>query len=201
MRHSQLRFSFSRFTHLAFALVGFLAGGAPHGLLAADAPKVGDHAPDFSLTSLAGTPVRLSEATSHGTVVLVVLRGWPGYQCPICDRQVNEFVSAQAAFASAKARLIFVYPGPAADLQAHAAEFKSWKGREWPEHFGFVLDPDYEFTNAYGLRWDAPRETAYPSTFILDTEGIVKFAKISRSHGDRTKAADILAALKSLQSQ
>jgi len=50
--------------------------------------------------------------------------------------------------------------------------------------------------NAYGLRWDAPNETAYPSTFVLDRKGVVRFANISRSHGDRTKAADIIEQLK-----
>jgi peroxiredoxin len=133
-------------------------------------------------------------------VVLVVLRGWPGYQCPICDRQVNEFVTAKAAFAEAGAQLVFVYPGPAADLKARAAEFRSMKGREWPAEFRYALDPDYAFTDAYGLRWDAPRETAYPSTFIIDAKGVVRFAKVSRTHGDRAKAADVLAELRKLNS-
>ena len=72
------------------------------------------------------------------------------------------------------------------------------KGREWPAAFRYVLDPDYTFVNAYGLRWDAPRETAYPSTFVIDARGVVRFAKISHTHGDRTKAADVLAELKRL---
>jgi hypothetical protein len=35
-----------------------------------------------------------------------------------------------------------------------------------------------------------------PSTFVLDGQGIIRFAKISHSHGDRTKAADIVEELK-----
>jgi hypothetical protein len=58
------------------------------------------------------------------------------------------------------------------------------------------LIPDYKMTNLYGLRWDAPHETAYPSTFILDASGTIIFEKISHSHGDRTSADDILAQLK-----
>ena len=168
----------------------------PAVLLAAEIPKIGETAPAFALRALDDGAVRLGELTATGNVVLVVLRGWPGYQCPICDRQVNEFVAAKAAWAEAK--LVFVYPGPAADLQAHAAEFRTMKGREWPAEFRYVLDPDYAFTNAYGLRWDAPRETAYPSTFIIDAKGVVRFAKISHTHGDRTKAAEVIAELKRL---
>jgi peroxiredoxin Q/BCP len=162
----------------------------------ADLPKVNDRAPDFTLQSLDGQTVRFADLSRQANVVLVVLRGWPGYQCPICDRQVNDFISSKNAFAAAKARVVFVYPGQAQDLKAHADEFRSWKGREWPADFLFLLDPDYRMINAYGLRWDAPRETAYPSAFIIDSSQLVRFAKISRTHGGRATAAEILAALK-----
>ena len=88
---------------------------------------------------------------------------------------------------------MLVYPGPADNLKAHAQEFL--ENKQWPKDFVFVVDPDYTMVNAYGLRWDAPNETAYPATFILDRKGIVRFAKISRTHGDRTKALDIVEAI------
>ena len=59
------------------------------------------------------------------------------------------------------------------------------------DYYGF---PEH----TYQLRWDAPGETSYPSTFVLDRKGIVRFAKISRSHGDRTKAESILEAVKGI---
>jgi peroxiredoxin len=124
----------------------------PLALPAAEIPKVGEKAPDFSLKTLDDQTVRLGELTAKGNVVLVVLRGWPGYQCMICDRQVQDFIRTKSDFAEAKARIVFVYPGPAADLKAHAAEFKQWKGKEWPAEFLYVLDPDYTMVNAYGLR-------------------------------------------------
>jgi hypothetical protein len=54
-------------------------------------------------------------------------------------------------------------------------------------------------TNLYGLRWDAPHETAYPSIFILDKNGKILFQKISHSHGDRTSAEEVLGQLKTTQ--
>lgn len=158
--------------------------------------KVGDKAPDFSLKSLDDQTVRLGELTAKGNVVLIVLRGWPGYQCPVCDRQVQDFIASEAGFADAKAQVVFVYPGPADDLKAHAGEFKRWKGKQWPKEFLYVLDPDYAMVNAYGLRWDAPRETAYPSTFVMDKNRKLQFVKISHTHGDRTKATEVLEAAK-----
>ena len=175
-----------------------LLAGAALTLHAAEIPKVSDKAPDFSIKTLDDKTIRLSEMTARSPVVLVVLRGWPGYQCPICDRQVQEYIAVASEFAAAKAQLVFVYPGPAADLKAHAEEFKNWRGKMWPKEFAYALDPDYSMVNAYGLRWDAPRETAYPSTFVIDGKSIVQFTKISRTHGGRTKASEVLAEAKKL---
>lgn len=175
-----------------------LLGAAPLALFAAEIPKVGEKAPNFTLKTLDDQTLSLSELTAKGSVVLVVLRGWPGYQCPICDRQVQDFIRLKSDFAEARSQIVFVYPGPADDLKAHAREFKEWKNKQWPGEFLYVLDPDYTMVNAYGLRWDAPRETAYASSFVLDGKGTVRFAKSSRTHGDRTKAADMLAEVKKL---
>ncbi len=54
------------------------------------------------------------------------------------------------------------------------------KQADLPANIVLVTEPDYKITNLYGLRWDAPQETAYPSTFILDKKGMVLFEKISR---------------------
>ncbi len=163
---------------------------------AAETPGSGSLAPDFTLNTIEGKPVELRKLTASGRVVLVMLRGWPGYQCPLCDRQVQDFIKSMADFDAAKARVVFVYPGPAGGLVEHAKEFQTMKGKQWPASFLYVLDPDYVMTQAYGLRWDAPRETAYPATFIIDPSGKVTYAKISRSHGGRTTAAEVLAELK-----
>ena len=159
-------------------------------------PSVGTKAPDFSLRSADGAMVRLADAVAKGPVVLVVLRGWPGYQCPVCTRQFGSFMGRAAAFDSSGARVLFVYPGPAEDLDAHAREFV--RGDRLPASFTFLLDPAYAFTQSYGLRWDAPQETAYPSTFVIDRDGLVRYAKISRTHGDRATVDDVLAAVAAL---
>jgi thioredoxin-dependent peroxiredoxin len=126
-------------------------------------------------------------------VVLVVLRGYPGYQCPLCTKQVGELIGKADDFKKAGAQVVLVYPGPADKLKEHAAEFV--KGKDYPAHFTLLLDPDYSFTEEYNLRWDAKGETAYPSTFVLDGKRKVTFAKVSVQHGDRAKVADVLKAV------
>jgi peroxiredoxin len=160
-------------------------------------PRVGEQAADFTLKTPAGESVSLSGLRKNGPVVLIVLRGWPGYQCPICTKQVAEFVPRAKDFEVAGAQLLLVYPGPSEDLSKHAEDFARGKGL--PERFSFVVDPDYTFTRAYGLRWDAKGETAYPSSFVIDQTGKVTFAKVSNTHGGRASADEVLAALHAMK--
>jgi peroxiredoxin len=155
--------------------------------------KFGDMASDFTLNTLDDKSVQLSDLTARSQVVLVELRGWPGYQCPLCTRQAHDFVSNAEKLKAAGVQVVMVYPGPADDLKAHATEFL--QNKDWPKDFLFVLDPDYSFTKSYGLRWDAPKETAYPSTFIISKEGKVTFAHVSKQHGDRVGSEAVLKAL------
>lgn len=156
-------------------------------------PGVGEPAPEFTLRGLDGKDVRLSAEWKKGPVALVVLRGYPGYQCPICNRQVKEFIAKGQEFAKAGSRVVMVYPGPAQGLEARAKEFSMDK--MLPGNFVMVLDPDYAFTNLYGLRWNAEGETAYPATFVVGRDGKVKWMKVSDSHAGRASAAEVLGAL------
>lgn len=170
--------------------LGVVAQNAP---MPGPTPKVGEKAPEFLLVSLDGTTVRLSDEIARGPVVLVVLRGWPGYQCPFCTRQFGDYLANASNFEKNSARVLFLYPGPADGLKEHARAFMA--SRELPAPFRILLDPDYSFTEAYGLRWDAPGETAYPSTFVVDRHGTVTFAQSSRGHGERVPAAAVLRVL------
>ena len=156
-------------------------------------PATGEKAQDFRLSTLEGKTVRLSDLTPRSSVVLVVLRGYPGYQCPYCNRQVQDFLQKAPDFAASGAHVVMVYPGPRQDLGIRATEFLN--GKTLPANFDLLLDPDYEFTNRYGLRWDSPNETAYPSTFVLDRSGMIFFTKIVKAHGGRTSAQEILDVL------
>jgi len=159
-------------------------------------PKVGDKAHDFTLPAVAGEPVSLAGLAERGPVVLLVMRGYPGYQCPLCTRQMAGFLARAQAFKDRGASVLLVYPGPAEGLMDKAREFVA--DVELPDHFRFAIDPGYVFTNKYGLRWDEPRETAYPSTFIIDTDRTVAYAYISHTHGNRTDAPTILDRLAAL---
>lgn len=173
----------------------FLLSGVVLAVAAVSAapPKQGQKAGDFELTSLDGKKVRLSEQLKNGPAVVVMLRGFPGYQCPLCTRQVGSLMKAAPEFAKHKAQVLLVYPGPGEDLQSRAKEFM--RDTTLPEGFVLLIDPDYTMTNAWNLRWDAKRETAYPSTFVIGSDGIIDFALVSKTHGGRSKTKDVVKAV------
>jgi len=183
----------SRATRLILAIICALSIGA---IAFAETPAVGAKAPDFTLLTPIGKAVRMSRVEQGHGLILVVLRGYPGYQCPYCVRQVHDFIDHASDFRAKDTRVLLVYPGPPAALDQHAKEFLA-KEANLPSNVVLVTDPDYTVTTLYGLRWDAPHETAYPSTFILNRKGIIVFEKIGRTHGDRLSAQAALDHLAS----
>lgn len=158
---------------------------------------MGEKARAIDVKTLDDKMVRLAPLLRRGPVVLFVLRGYPGYQCPFCTKQVGELVQNADQFSKRHASVVLVYPGPSDNLKKYAGEFVA--GKDIPASFRFAIDPDYGFTNRYGLRWDAPQETAYPSTFVIGRDGSIAYAKVSHEHGDRAPLPEILTALDNLK--
>lgn len=156
-------------------------------------PKVEERAKDFELKSITGDKVALSDVAAQQPVVLIVLRGYPGYQCPACNQQVVQFLEKAEKFKTAGVQVLIVYPGPARDLDKHAKELV--RDKTIPDHFQLLLDPDYSFTKAYHLRWNARNETAYPATFVIQKDLQITYAKVSKTHGGRTNPDEVLKAL------
>ena len=184
--HRFTRLHLSKTARFVLALICAISVGAP---AFAETPAVGAKAPDFALSTPTGRAVRMSRVQRGHDLVLVILRGFPGYQCPYCVRQVHDFIDHASEFKAKNTRILLVYPGPPGDLDQHAKEFLA-KQTELPSNVVLVTDPDYAVTNQYGLRWDAPHETAYPSTFILNKKEIIVFEKVSHTHGDRLSAQE-----------
>jgi peroxiredoxin Q/BCP len=172
---------------LTISALAATPGGADH------IPGVADHAPNFTLSTLGGTTLQLSTLTGQGRVILIVLRGYPGYQCPYSLQQFNDFQQYAAQFAALNTQIVFIYPGPSPNLVSEATDFATTSSM--PGNIHLVIDPDFTVINLYGLRWNAPSETAYPSTFIIEKDRSIFSVQVGKSHGDHPSAADTLAAL------
>ena len=154
-------------------------------------PAVGDKAKNFRLRNFDGAPVELNQLTHYGPVTVVFLRGYPNEQSAICRSQFKEFIAEAENFEEMQSSVVFVYPGDRKDLAEHARDFA--KRIDVPRDFYLVVDSDFGLTNAYGLRWNFLRETAYPCTMVIDRKGTVRYVKTSNHHGGRSKPQDVLS--------
>ena len=96
-------------------------------------PKVGAGRQISHSIRLTANRCRLDDLTAKSEVVLVVLRGWPGYQCPFCSRQAHDFVHHEKELMADGVQVVMVYPGPSDELKSHAADFL--KDQDWPQDF------------------------------------------------------------------
>ena len=78
--HRFARLQLSKTERFVFAVICTLSIGAA---AFAETPPVGAKAPDFTLSTPTGGAVRMSRVQRGYDLVLVVLRGFPGYQCPV----------------------------------------------------------------------------------------------------------------------
>ena len=65
-----------------------------------------------------------------------------------------------------------------------------------------LLDPSLTVSASYGVLFQMNihvEESNRPATFIIDREGILRYARRAKSYGDRPSAADILAEVEKLQ--
>jgi peroxiredoxin len=66
-------------------------------------PVVGQIAPSIDARTLDSRPVLIKPFLKKGPVVLIVLRGYPGYQCPFCTQQVGGYSPRRTSFAVLRA--------------------------------------------------------------------------------------------------
>ncbi|TWT82487.1 AhpC/TSA family protein [Planctomycetes bacterium CA13] len=159
---------------------------------------VGDKAINFELPIIGeNSYVNLEDEIRKGPVVVVVLRGYPGYQCPLCNQQVSSLINRAKKLAESCQRVILVYPGKANMLEQHAEEFMG--SRSIPDPMVMVRDDAMKMVTEWGIRWNSPRETAYPATYVINQNGRVAWSKISDSHAGRSRPEEILQAIRKLE--
>jgi peroxiredoxin len=170
-----------------------LLADEPRGKTAINPPAVGEAFPEIQQKDAAGVDFDSKKVLKAGPLVVVVLRGYPGYQCPVCSAQAASFIGQADQFAEKNVRVLFIYPGAADGLASRVEEFIG--ETKLPKGFSLVIDSDFALTKKLNLRWSTSGETAYPSTFVISEDGKTVYAKVSKTHGDRANVKDVLAAL------
>lgn len=191
-----------RFTALYDALVGHLrAVGAGRGSVA-----VGDPFPDFLLPA-GGRLLRRADVGAGRPLILSFVRGlW----CPYCRTALGALRAIAPAVAAAGGAIAVATP----EANGLAGRLE----RDFDAAFTVLCDLDLGLSLACGLAFPVPEELrlAYreigvdlavrqdnggwllpiPATFVLDRDGIVRFAHVDADFRDRPDPALFLDALR-----
>ena len=178
---------------------------------AARAPKVGDRAPGFTLPDQLGRRVSLAGELEQGPVVLIFYRGeW----CPYCNMMLRTYGARAIEFSERGARLLAVSPQTPDNsitmVEKHSLEFP------------VLSDEGGDVIGAYGLKYDVEGQSRElfeaigndlatfngeggwilpaPAVFVIDREGIVRFAGVNGDYTQRVEPENAFAALDSLDS-
>lgn len=144
---------------------------------------VNEKAPGFSLQSDSGDDYRLSDHA--GQRVLLVF--YPGDNTPVCTRQLCEYRDGIESFADLGVSVVGISSD---DLESHRS-FRS--KHDLP--FVLLSDPDLEVAQLYGCKGTFGMKRA---VFLIDEEGIVRYAHIEALALFRRRAEELLEAIKAL---
>ncbi|TDO20274.1 peroxiredoxin-like family protein [Pedobacter duraquae] len=169
---------------------------------------VGDKAPDFELNNAVNRPVKLSTLLRSGPVILSWYRGgW----CPYCNIQLRYLQSYLSQFKAAGARLVALSPElPDKSLSTTEkneltfevlTDYNNTVARQF--NIAFTLNEELvdiynNFHKLEDYNGVATNELPIPATYVIDTDGMIRYAFVDPDYRKRAEPAEILAVLKSL---
>ena len=149
-------------------------------------PVIGDAAPDFVLASTAGDTVTLSALRG---VTNVLIAFFPLAFTGVCTAEVCAFSEDFDRFASANVRVLPI----SVDAVPSLKEFKA----KYAMQVDLLSDFKREASRAYGVLRD---DTFFSNRayFLIDKTGVVRWAHVEASPGQRRENAEILAEIAKL---
>ncbi|MGK5557559.1 peroxiredoxin-like family protein [Actinomadura kijaniata] len=171
--------------------------------------NAGAKAPSFALPSATGRTVALDELLAQGPVVLTFYRGaW----CPYCNIALRSLQRHHDDITARGARLVAVSPQvpdeslSLAEKHGLAFDVLSDLGCDVAERYGLAFDLPDDLAAVYdGLGIDLHRSNAghartlpLPATYVIDRDGVIRWAFVTTDYTTRAEPADVLAALDAL---
>ncbi len=167
----------------------------------------GDKAPDFELSDATGNTVNFKDLLAEGPVVLTFYRGgW----CPYCNIQLRAYQENLDQFQALGANLVAISPEKP-DNSLETAEKNELE-------FTVLSDVGNEVADKFGLRYEidpvlverfAPILEEYngeeshtlplTATYVVDTDGTIKFSYVTADYKLRAEPSDIVSALKHIK--
>lgn len=149
--------------------------------------EVGAVAPDFTLRDQSGRPITLSSFRGKQNVVLVF---YPASFTSVCSVQMPGYNQKEQRWEDQEAQVL----GISVDSVAVHKAFADYLGGiDYPLLADFY--PHGEVARRYGIL--RPEGTAERATFVIDKQGIVRYAEVHPIGGvpDRAKAIEALRSI------
>jgi len=177
--------------------------------LAEQAIKVGDKFPDFDLPDANNTTVSLSTLLGNGPLVISFYRGaW----CPYCNLEINALQNRLADIEASGAKLVAISPQTpdksSDQISASKLTFDvlSDNSNKLAKECGLVFTLPESLRPIYaewqldipGHNGDDTFELPMPATFIIGTDGILKYAFIDMDYTKRLEPEVIVEQLKAV---
>lgn len=173
------------------------------------AKNVGDTAPAFELPNAVGETVSLASLRADGPVVLVWYRGgW----CPYCNLTLRAFQEALPRISGLGATLVAVSPErpdnalSTKEKNELAFEVLTDAGNGVAREYGVVFDLTDGVHENYNANfkldeWNGQDSGELPlaATYVIDREGVIRWAFLDADYRARAEPADVLAALEAIR--
>lgn len=175
-----------------------------------NALKVGQKAPDFSLTDANGNLVSLQTMLAKGPVVVSFYRGvW----CPYCNIELQALEAALPEINARGASLVAI------SMQGAADSRKSQRDNNLS--YPILTDTAGETAHRFGIRWavqdyviefkkmfnvvlpdihgDGEWNLPMPARYVIDTNGVIAYAEVNPDYTQRPEPSDLYPVLDSLR--
>jgi peroxiredoxin len=161
-----------------------------------DKLKPGQPLPVFQAVDEDGNRVSSAELAGAPAILLFVRGSW----CPFCSRQVANLTKVYKEITDSGAKLILITPKPLGMTRRVAEMFGV--------DFQFWLDDSLEIAKQLGLvvkagvpddyRKEYGEDTLWPTSLVIDANGVIKFTELSRFIADRPNPEKLLKVVRSL---
>jgi len=158
--------------------------------------KPGQPLPDFQAVDEDGNAVSSSQLAGAPAILLFVRGSW----CPFCSKQVANLTKVYKEMTDSGAKLILVTPKPLETTRRVAEIFEV--------DFQFWLDDSLAIARQLGLvlesgvpdkhRKEYGEDTLWPTSLVVDANGKIRFAELSRFIADRPNPEKLLNVVKGL---
>ncbi|MFN5324871.1 MAG: redoxin domain-containing protein [Bacteroidota bacterium] len=149
--------------------------------------SINQPAPDFTLFNTEKQAITLSSLRGHKVVLLFFPAAFTG----VCTKELCSVRDDMASYNHVNAKVI----GISTDTLFTLAKFKEDQGY----NFELLADYNKEVSKLYGCSYDefvfGMKGTSKRSAFVIDENGVVKYAQVNESAGDLPDFDQIKAAL------